>query len=103
MNSSSRWQIRVDTPTGEQQGILELEISGGNFRGKLFNDAGELVFEDGRIDAEQLHWTLGLSRPIPMTLDCKAQITNSTMAGDVTIAAFGNFSFTGCLLNEHSD
>lgn len=103
MNSSSRWQISVDTPTGEQQGILELEIADGVCGGRLFNDSGELALEDGYSDNGQLHWRLRLSRPIPMTLACQAFIKDNSLNGDITIAAFGNFSFTGRLLNEHSD
>ena len=43
MDSSNRWQISVDTPTGEQQGILELKIGDGVCGGRLFNDSGELA------------------------------------------------------------
>ena len=103
MDSSNRWQISVYTPTGEQQGILELEIGGGVCGGRLFNDSGELALEDGCINNGQLHWTLRLNRPIPMALTCQAFIEGNNLTGDVTIAAFGNFSFTGRLLNEHSD
>jgi hypothetical protein len=103
MNSSNRWKISVDTPTGEQQGILEMEIGDEVCSGRLFNDSGELALEDGYIDNGQLHWTLRLNRPISMTLTCQAFIEGTNLTGDVTIAAFGNFSFTGCLLNEHSD
>jgi hypothetical protein len=103
MDSSNRWQISVDTPTGEQQGILELEIGDGVCGGRLFNDSGELALEDGCINDGQLHWTLRLNRPIPMALTCQAFIEGNNLTGDVTIAAFGNFSFTGRLLNEHSD
>jgi hypothetical protein len=38
-----------------------------------------------------------------MALTCQAFIKGNNLTGDVTIAAFGNFSFTGRLLNEHSD
>jgi hypothetical protein len=103
MDSSNRWQISVDTPTGEQQGILELEIGDGVCGGRLFNDSCELALEDGCINNGQLHWTLRLNRPIPMALTCQAFIEGNNLTGDVTIAAFGNFSFTGRLLNEHSD
>ena len=103
MDSSNRWQISVDTPTGEQQGILELEIGDVVCGGLLFNDSGELALEDGCINDGQLHWTLRLNRPIPMALTCQAFIEGNNLTGDVTIAAFGNFSFTGRLLNEHSD
>lgn len=103
MNSRSRWQINVDTPTGEQQGILELETANGVCSGRLINDSGELALEDGYIDQGHLHWTLRLSRPIPMTLVCQAIVDEDSLTGEVTIAAFGNFSFTGRLLREHSD
>ena len=103
MDSSNRWQISVDTPTGEQQGILELEIGDEVCGGRLFNDSGELALEDGCINNGQLHWTLRLNRPIPMALTCQAFIEGNNLTGDVTIAAFGNFSFTGRLLKEHSD
>jgi hypothetical protein len=103
MNSSNRWKISVDTPTGEQQGILEMEIGDEVCSGRLFNDSGELALEDGYINNGQLHWTLRLNRQIPMALTCQAFIEGNNLTGDVTIAAFGNFSFTGRLLNEHSD
>ncbi len=103
MNSSSRWQLSVMTPTGEQQGILELVVDGGSCSGRVCNEAGELALEDGAWDDQELSWNLRLHRPIPLTLACRAQITDATLSGDVTVAAFGNFSFTGRLLEEHSD
>ncbi len=103
MNSISRWQLSVMTPTGEQQGILELAVGDGSCSGRVFNEAGELALEDGASNDQELSWNLRLHRPIPMTLACRAQITGATLTGHVTVAAFGNFSFTGRLLDEHSD
>jgi len=103
MNSSTRWQITVNTPTGEQQGTLELALQQDTCSGRLFSDAGELLLEDGKRSGDSLAWTLSLARPIPITLKCQAQISAGEMSGNVTIAAFGNFSFTGRLSNDDSN
>ena len=95
MSTEAHWHITVDTPVGQQRGSLALSLNGASCGGRLFSEAGELVLQNGTVHNDELRWQLQLSRPIPMTIECLAQITGNTIQGTATVAAFGDITFTG--------
>lgn len=104
MQEHNLWLITVDTPTGQQQGSLELHLSDDSWQGRLFNDSGELAIKNGKINAESLSWEMRLAQPIAMTIACHARVNGNTMEGVATVAAFGDINFTGTAVTEgHAD
>ena len=95
MSTNERWHITVETPVGQQKGSLELSVNNDVCRGRLYSEAGELTLQNGTADHNELSWQLQLSRPIPMTVECRAQITGDTIQGTAAVAAFGDITFTG--------
>ena len=98
------WLITVDTPTGQQQGSLELHLSNDGCQGRLFNDSGELAIENASVDDDGPSWEVRLAQPIAMTIACHARVNGDTMKGVATVAAFGDINFTGTLVTKgHAD
>ena len=95
MNQTEHWQIEVETPIGVQSGILEFTQTGDAIEGRLFNDSGELKLRSGSVKGESLCWEIELSRPIPITIRCKALREGEQLIGSATVAAFGDINFTG--------
>ena len=95
MNQTEHWQITVETPIGAQSGTLEFTQTGDAIEGRLFNDSGELKLRSGSIEGESLCWKVELSRPIPMTIRCRALREGEQLTGSATVAAFGDITFTG--------
>ena len=95
MSPEEYWRITVDTPVGQQSGSLALSLGDTVCSGRLFSEAGELTLQNGIVQENELRWQLQLSRPIPMTIECLAQITGNRIKGTATVAAFGDITFTG--------
>ena len=95
MNQTEHWQITVETPIGAQSGTLEFTQTGDAIEGRLFNDSGELKLRSGSIEGENLCLEVELSRPIPMTIRCRALREGEQLTGSATVAAFGDITFTG--------
>ena len=95
MSTEEYWRITVDTPVGQQSGSLALSMGDTICSGRLFSEAGELTLQNGTVQEDELRWQLQLSRPIPMTIECLAQIKGNRIQGTAKVAAFGDITFTG--------
>ena len=95
MSQTERWQIEVETPIGVQSGTLEFTRTDDAIEGRLFNESGELKLRSGFVEGESLCWEVELSRPIPITIRCKALREGEQLTGSATLAAFGDINFTG--------
>lgn len=95
MSTEEYWRITVDTPVGQQSGSLALSMGDTICSGRLFSEAGELTLQNGTVQEDELRWQLQLSRPIPMTIECLAQIKGNSIQGTAKVAAFGDITFTG--------
>ena len=95
MSTEEYWRITVDTPVGQQSGSLALSMGDTICSGRLFSEAGELTLQNGTVQKDELRWQLQLSRPIPMTIECLAQIKGNRIQGTAKVAAFGDITFTG--------
>ena len=102
MSPEEYWRITVDTPVGQQSGSLALSLGDTVCSGRLFSEAGELTLQNGIVQEDELRWQLQLSRPIPMTIECLAQITGNRIQGTATVAAFGDITFTGTRVERSS-
>lgn len=89
------WDIVVKSPLGDQKAVLTVKSDGGTFTGHNAGAMGAVDITDGTVDGNTLHWTMNISVPMPLTLDCTATIDGDSIAGTVGIGAFGTFPLTG--------
>lgn len=89
------YETTVKSPLGDQKATLTVKTDGATWSGSQVGAMGSAEIAGGTIDGNTLSWTMNVSVPMPMSLDCKATIDGDTVTGTVTAGAFGSFPLTG--------
>jgi hypothetical protein len=89
------WDIRIKTPIGDQLAkVSVLPDHIGGFTGQVSGDPGALDIT-GKIDGQRLTWKMKTTKPMPLDLDCHADVAGDTMTGGVKAGFFGTMALTG--------
>jgi hypothetical protein len=88
------WDTTVKSPLGDQKMTLTVKTDGGTFTGTNSGAMGSTDI-NGTVDGETIHWSMNITVPMPMTLDCTATADGDTLTGSVGAGAFGSFPLTG--------
>jgi hypothetical protein len=88
------WDTVVKSPLGDQKATLTVTTDGGTFTGTNAGAMGSTEIT-GTVDGNTLHWTMNITVPMPMSLDCTATVDGDTLTGSVGAGAFGSFPLTG--------
>lgn len=83
------------TPMGDQNGVLTVISSGDHFNGTFAGMMGSLDVKDGKVDGARLTWKMDMTMPMPMTLDCDAEVSGDAITGTLQLGAFGAAAFSG--------
>ena len=89
------WDTIVKSPLGDQKSTLTVKSDGSTFTGTNAGAMGSVDIDDGKVDGNTISWTMKMTVPMPMTLDCTATIDGDTLTGSVGAGAFGSFPMTG--------
>ena len=89
------WDTVVKSPLGDQKSTLTVKSDGNTFTGTNAGAMGSVDIDDGKVDGNTISWTMKMTVPMPMTLDCTATIDGDTLTGSVGAGAFGSFPMTG--------
>jgi hypothetical protein len=90
-----KWNCTVDSPMGEQEFVLTVKSNGDRFSGSAEGSIGSREIPEGLVDGNDLAWTMQISKPMPVTLTCKATVTGDTLEGKVKAGIFGTFLIKG--------
>lgn len=90
-----KWNCTVDSPMGEQDFVLTVNSSGGSFSGSAEGNIGSRDIPEGVVDGNDLAWTMQVSKPMPVTLTCRATVSGDTLDGKVKAGIFGSFPIRG--------
>lgn len=88
------WNCSVASPMGEQDFVLTVQTMGGSFTGRAEGGLGAMDIE-GDVEGDTLLWPMRVSKPMPVTLNCKAKIDGDSLSGKVSAGIFGSFPITG--------
>src|SRR6187549_2097832 len=88
------WDATVKSPLGDQKMTLTVKTDGGTFTGTNSGAMGSTDI-NGSVDGNTIHWTMNITVPMPMTLDCTATADGDTLTGTVGAGAFGSFPLSG--------
>lgn len=83
------------TPMGDQNGVLTVISAGETFHGTFAGMLGSLDVKGGKVDGNHLTWKMDMTVPMPMTLECEAEVTGDTISGTMQLGAFGAAGFSG--------
>ena len=89
-----RWNITMQTPMGDKQGVLELETTGGALTGSLSHAEYRAAISDGKVDGNNLSWSARLTQPLRMNFKFTATIEADRISGAANYL-LGKVTFTG--------
>lgn len=96
MSVAGTYDCVTNTPLGRQKGVLTIVPGeGGTFSGNITGDLGAMDITDGRVDGDTLSWSMRMTVPMPMDLDCKASIAGDALTGTIKAGMFGSMELTG--------
>jgi hypothetical protein len=70
-------------------------VNGDTFTGTNAGAMGAMEVENGKVDGNRLTWTMKMTVPMPMTLECDATVDGDALNGTVKAGMFGTFAMTG--------
>jgi len=94
-NVDGSWNTVTKTPLGDQVAVLTITSSGDSFTGNYAGAMGNVEIQDGKVDGDKLTFKIGITVPMPMTLDGEATVDGDAITGTLTAGAFGSFPMTG--------
>lgn len=94
-DADGTWNCTLDTPMGAQQMTLTLTTNGDELSGKLAGQQGEMAFDGGKVDGNNLSWSIKMEQPMPMTIETTATVEGDTLTGQSSLGSFGTAKLTG--------
>jgi hypothetical protein len=94
-NVDGKWNCTVDSPMGPQDFVLTVQSDGDGFTGSADGAIGGKDIPDGMVDGDTLAWTMHVSKPLPVTLACRATVAGDTLEGSVKAGFLGSFPIRG--------
>ena len=97
MSVAGTYDTVVKSPMGEQKGTFTVVPGddGNTFTGSMAGGMGSMDVKDGKIDGDTLTWAMDMTVPMPMTLNCTANVNGDQLTGTVNAGAFGDMPLTG--------
>ncbi|MFC0204296.1 hypothetical protein [Novosphingobium soli] len=95
MSLAGTYDCVTNTPLGKQKGVLTVVPEGDAFTGNITGDLGAMDIRDGRISGQTLSWKMKMTSPMPMDLDCTAQVDGERITGTIKAGMFGSMELTG--------
>ncbi|EJL20840.1 hypothetical protein [Novosphingobium sp. AP12] len=96
MSVAGTYDCVTNTPLGRQKGVLTIVPGAGDsFNGHISGDLGSMDITDGRISGQTLTWSMKMTSPMPMDLDCTATVEGDQLTGQVKAGMFGSMELTG--------
>lgn len=95
MSVAGSWDIRIKTPIGDQLArVTVVPDHVGGFTGQVSGEAGAMDIT-GSITGDGLAWKMKTTKPMPLDLDCQAQVEGDTLNGSVKAGMFGTMPLSG--------
>ena len=95
MSADGSWNITLNSPMGAQDAVLTLVTDGTSLSGSMAGPQGTQEFAGGKVDGDNLEWTIDMTSPMPMKLEVTGAVAGDEISGDVKLGSFGNATFSG--------
>ncbi|TCD06231.1 hypothetical protein EYB45_00345 [Erythrobacteraceae bacterium CFH 75059] len=101
MSVAGTYDTVVKSPMGDQKGTFTVQPSddGSSFTGSMAGGMGSMDVKNGTINGNELSWSMDMTVPMPMTLNCTATVDGDQLTGKVNAGAFGDMPLTGTRKN----
>jgi hypothetical protein len=91
------WDCTLSVPTGKESAELKVQAAAdGSVTGSLTNlvDGQCVDLKEGRLDGNNLSWTMQLVKPFKLTVKCEVMVEGNTINGHGK-AMIGKVPITG--------
>jgi hypothetical protein len=96
MSVAGSYDCVTKTPMGDQKSVFTVVDNGdGTFSGTNAGGTGTLQIENGKIDGNNLTWTMNMTVPMPMKLEGSATVDGDQLTGSINAGAFGAMPMSG--------
>jgi hypothetical protein len=95
MSVAGTYDTTVKSPMGDQKGTLTVNPDGDSWTGQMAGGMGSMDITDGKVDGNTITWSMNMTVPMPMTLNCTATVDGDALTGTVNAGAFGDMPLTG--------
>lgn len=95
MSVEGTYDVVVKSPMGDQSSKLTVKPDGDRFTGSMAGGLGTMDITDGTVEGNTIRWTMNMTVPMPMALECEATIDGDSVTGTVKAGAFGAFPLSG--------
>lgn len=86
----------TDTPLGAKKGVLTVTpVDDETFTGEIAGDLGTMEIRDGRIAGDTLKWSMTMTFPMKIELDCTATVDGDALNGKIKAGMFGTMAMKG--------
>ena len=89
------WDVTIKSPMGDQKAVLTVNSDGASFSGKMAGGLGAMDIPSGSADGNTISWSMDMTVPMPMKLDCTATVDGDAISGEVKAGAFGSMGLSG--------
>jgi hypothetical protein len=76
-----KWNITINTPMGERQGVLELHVEGKTLTGSLSDGEHHVAISDGKVDGSDLQWQAKITKPMRLSFKFRALVEGDRISG----------------------
>jgi len=94
-NIDGVWDLKIETPMGAQSTRMTVTSDGDSFSATAEGSLGEIHIQDGKIDGDEISWTMEISKPMTMSVDGSAVISGDTLSGKVKAGMLGSLDLSG--------
>ena len=92
VHSLQRAQQIVRSLNSAMTGDIRVELADGTYS---LSQPLALDARDSGTNGHTVTWTMQISKPMPLTLSCRATVTGDTLEGKVKAGIFGSFPIAG--------
>lgn len=89
------WNVVITSPLGAQKSVLTVKSAGDAFEGTFEGEMGALPIENAKVEGNVLIWSMRMSVPIPLTLECTARVEGDVIEGVAAAGPIGKFPLMG--------
>ena len=88
------WKMKLESPRGAREGLLELAVDGSSLSGTWTGDQGARQFAGGAVEGPTLSWEVRMSGPMgELSLRFSGLLADGVISGEVEFGSFGKGKF----------
>ena len=95
MSVDGSYKCTINSPLGSRDATLTFAQDGDNLSGSMEGQDGTQKFSSGSVNGNDVAWSMDITRPIAMTLDCSGTVDGDSISGKIKLGAFGEATFSG--------